>query len=145
MDVVAFITGLVVGVVAVGLAIEIGMRKMTKTNPASRPTHKWSLAELKNPRIVAEYLGDMELPKDAKVVVNHIQNQERLQGVEAKTHTGIRGNYILGENRALILAGPVKENELGIWTVEKSMLEKLNAYFEDSWAKAHEFDPNEQK
>ena len=27
----------------------------------------------------------------------------------------------------------LEDDELGIWTVEKSMLDKLNRYFEDSW------------
>jgi hypothetical protein len=36
----------------------------------------------------------------------------------------------------LILSGPIKQDELGIWTVEKEMLEKLNRYFNDSREKA---------
>jgi hypothetical protein len=45
----------------------------------------------------------------------------------------------------LILSGPIQQEELGIWTVEKDMLEKLNKYFEDSWEKATPLFDDEQK
>lgn len=136
MDVIAFIIGLIIGVITVGLAIEIGMRRVNKTQPATRPTHKWSIAEIANPRIIAENMGAIELPKNAKVVVNEYQNGAMLKGIDVKQHSGIRGNFILGDDRALILSGPIKQDELGVWTVEKDMLEKLNKYFNDSWEKA---------
>jgi hypothetical protein len=136
MDVVAFIAGLIIGVIAIGLAIELGMRRINKAEPATRPTHKWSIAEIANPRIIAENMGAIELPRNAKVVVNEFQDGSMLKGIEVKQHSGIRGNFILGDDRALILSGAIKQDELGIWTVEKEMLEKLNKYFNDSWEKA---------
>jgi len=144
MDVIAFIIGLIIGVITVGLAIEIGMRRVNKTQPGTRPTHKWSIAEIANPRIIAENMGDIELPKNAKVVVNEFQNGAMLKGIDVKQHSGIRGNFILGDDRALILSGPIKQDELGVWTVEKDMLEKLNKYFNDSWEKATPMIDDEQ-
>jgi hypothetical protein len=144
MDVIAFIIGLIIGVVTVGLAIEIGMRRVNKTQPATRPTHKWSIAEIVNPRIIAENMGAIELPKNAKIVVNEYQNGAMLKGINVKQHSGIRGNFILGDDRALILSGPIKQDELGVWTVEKEMLEKLNKYFNDSWEKATPMIDDEQ-
>ena len=136
MDVVAFIIGLLIGVFTIGIAIEIGMRRMNKTQPATRPTHKWSISEIANPRIIAENIGAIELPNNTKIVVNEYENMENLRGVDVKHHSGIRGNFILGDDRALILSGSIKQDELGIWTVEKDMLQKLNKYFNDSWEKA---------
>ncbi|MFW6122169.1 MAG: hypothetical protein ACOC80_14905, partial [Petrotogales bacterium] len=134
----------IIGVIFVGLAIELGIRKKNTSQPASRPTHKWSISEISNPRIVAEHMGNMELPKNAKVVVNHYDNKDLFKGMEVKEHPGVRGNFILGDERALILAGPIEENELGIWTVEKVMLDKLNRYFEESWSKAANMKHEEQ-
>ena len=145
MDIVAILIGFVIGVVTVGLAIEIGMKKTTRGLPASRPTHKWSLDEIPNPKIIAEDMGDISLPKTSKVVVNQYRDKEQFVGIEAKEHSGIRGNFILGEDRALILSGPLTENGLGIWTVEKGMIEKLNKYFEDSWSKASRMQHEENK
>jgi len=136
MDVLSVIIGIIIGIVTIGLAIELGMKKTSQTQPASRPTHKWSISEISNPRIIAEHMGNMELPKNAKIVVNRYDNKELFKGVNVKEHSGIRGNFILGDDRALILSGPIKENELGIWTVEKALLERLNGYFEESWSKA---------
>ena len=145
MDVIAFIVGLIIGVITVGLAIEIGMRRVNKKEPATRPTHKWSIAEIANPRIIAENMGVIELPKNAKIVVNEYQDGSILKGIDVKQHSGIRGNFILGDDRALILSGSIKQDELGIWTVEKDMLEKLNRYFNDSWEKATPLIDDEQE
>jgi len=90
-------------------------------------------------------MGVMELPKNAKVVVSQFQDGAMLKGVNVKQHSGIRGNFILGDDRALILSGPIKQDELGIWTVEKEMLEKLNKYFADSWEKATSMIEDEQE
>jgi tetrahydromethanopterin S-methyltransferase subunit F len=144
MDIAAFIIGFIIGVISVGVAIELGMRKTVKTQPASRPTHTWSISEISNPRIMAEYLGDIEIPENAKIVVKEYEDENTLEGRNVKKHSGIRGNFILGDDRALILAGPVKKDELGIWTVEKTMLDKLNRYFEDSWSKARTIKTKEQ-
>lgn len=144
MDVLSVIVGIIIGIISVGLAIELGMKKTNPTQPGSRPTHKWSFSEIKNPRIIAEHMGEMELPKNAKVVVNRYDNKDLLKGLEVKEHSGIRGNYILGDDRALILSGPIKEDELGIWTIEKGMLDRLNEYFEESWTKATNMKHKEQ-
>ncbi|EMR74491.1 hypothetical protein MBGDF03_00691 [Thermoplasmatales archaeon SCGC AB-540-F20] len=144
MDVLSVIIGIIIGIISVGLAIELGMKKTNASQPASRPTHKWSVSEILNPRIVAEHMGSMELPKNAKVVVNQYDNKDLFKGMEVKKHSGIRGNFILGDDRALILSGPIEENGLGIWTVEKAMLDKLNRYFEDSWSNATNMKHEEQ-
>ena len=144
MAVVEFILGFVIGIVVVGLAIELGMKKTNKGQPASRPTHRWSISEISNPRIIAEHMGNMELPKSAKVVVNQYDNKDIFKGRNVKKHSGIRGNFILGDDRALIVAGPITKEELGIWTVEKGMIEQLNKYFEDSWAKATKLKEDEK-
>ena len=145
MDIVAILIGFIIGIITVSLAIELGMKKTSNKLPTSRPTHKWSLDEISNPRIIAEYMGDLSLPKNSKVVVNQYKDKEMFIGIEAREHSGIRGNFILGDDRALILSGPVKENELGIWTVDKGMLEKLNRYFEDSWSKGSRMQHEEKK
>jgi len=144
MDALSVIVGIIIGFVFVGFAIELGLKKSNPKQSSSRPTHKWSISEISNPRIIAEYMGDIQLPNNAKVVVNKYENEELLKGKQVKQHPGIRGNFILGENRALIISGPIQEEELGIWTVEKEMLEKLNKYFEDSWYKASEIKQEEQ-
>jgi len=83
---------------------------------------------------VYKFLSDVDLPKDSKIIVKRYKNKEMLAGLDVKEHNGIRGNYILGDDRALILAGPIKKDELGFWTVEKEIVQKLNQNFNEMWA-----------
>jgi hypothetical protein len=134
MDIISLVIGFAIGVIVVGLAIEIGTKKSSQTPPASKHTKKWSISEISNPRIIAEYLSDVELPKNSKVIVSRYKNKEMLAGLDVKEHKGIKGNYIVGDDRALILAGPVKKDEVGFWTVEKDIVEKLNQEFDEMWS-----------
>lgn len=134
MDIISLVIGFAIGVIVVGLVIEIGMKKSSQTPPASKHAKKWSISEISNPRIMAEYLSDVELPKNSKVIVSRYKNKEMLAGLDVKQHKGIKGNYIVGDDRALILAGPVKKDEVGFWTVEKDIVEKLNQEFDEMWS-----------
>jgi hypothetical protein len=134
MDIISLVIGFIIGVIVLGLAFEIGTKKTSQTPPASKRTKKWSISEISNPRIVAEYLSDVELPKGSKVIVNQYKNKDILEGLNVKEHKGIKGNYIIGDDRVLILAGPVKKDEIGIWTVEKNIVEQLNQEFNQMWA-----------
>jgi len=134
MDIISLVIGFAIGVVVVGLAIEVGMKKSSQIPPASKHTKKWSISEISNPRIMAEYLSDVELPKDSKIIVNRYKDKEMLAGLDVKEHKGIKGNFIVGDDRALILAGPIKKDEVGFWTVEKDIVEKLNQEFDEMWS-----------
>jgi hypothetical protein len=145
-NIIFFIIGFFIGVIVVAFAIELGTKKGTGKEPASRTTQMWSLNEISNPRIIAEYLGsDLEIPKNSKLVVNRVNDEQLIKGLSVKKHTGIKGNYVLGDDRALILAGPLKKDEIGVWTVEKDILTKLNAYFDQSWSKGVDFKPTQDK
>ena len=144
MDIVSLIIGFAIGVVVVGLAIEIGIKKTSQVPPASKHTKNWDISEISNPRIMAEYLSDVELPKDSKIIVKTYKNKETLDGLDVKEHKGIKGNFILGDDRALILAGPIRKDELGFWTVEKDIVQKLNQEFNEMWAEGSRMQQEEK-
>ena len=122
------------------------MKKTFSGNPKSKQIKKWNINEFTNPKIMAEYLMDgVTIPKGSKVIVNQYKNKDNLQGLEAKKHGGIKGNYILDEDRALILAGPFKHEEVGFWTVEKEIVDKLNQEFEEKWDEASKIKFEEKK
>ena len=73
------------------------------------------------------------IPKNSKVVVNKCKNQGALANINARQNSGVRGNFIVGDDRALILAGPVNRNEIGFWTVEKEIVEQLKEDFDQKW------------
>lgn len=135
MDIISLVVGFAIGIIVLGIALEIGIKKTPQTLPASKQTKKWSISEISNPRIMAEYLSDVELPKDSKIIVNQYKDKEMLAGLDAREHKGIRGNFIVGDDRALILSGPIKKNEVGFWTVEKEIVDQLNQEFNEMWEK----------
>ena len=136
MDVISLILGFIIGVVVVGIAVEFGTKKKQNNSPSSKHTKKWNISELSNPRVVAEYLGDIEIPKNTKIIVNKYKDSQNLMGLDARKNKEIKGNYIIGDDRALILAGPLKKDEVGFWTVEKEIVEELNKEFFENWAKS---------
>lgn len=133
MDIIALVIGFSIGVVVVAIAIEMGMKKTSRAPPASKHTDAWSLDEIANPRIMVEYMMEGEIPEGVPVLVNQYRDKNYLKGTNAKLHNDIKGNYILGDDRVLILSGPFKKDEVGVWTVEKEIVEKLNNDFNKMW------------
>jgi hypothetical protein len=140
MDIVSLVVGFILGVIVVGLAVEIGLRKVTSKTPSSKHAKNWSINEISNPKVMAEYLSNIELPKDSKVLVNRYKDKDLLTGLNAREHRGIKGNFIIGDDRALILAGPIKKDEVGFWTVEEDIVRQLNQEFDEMWAEATKMD-----
>lgn len=144
MDIIAIILGFFMGVIVVGLAIEIGIKKITGTTPASKHTKSWNISEISNPKIMAEYLSNVDLPKGSKVLVNKYKDKDLLTGLDAREHKGIRGNFVVGDDRALILAGPIKKDEMAFWTVEEDIVRQLNEQFNEKWSEAQDLHQNKE-
>ena len=113
MDVISLILGFIIGVVVVGIAVEFGTKKKQNNSPSSK-----------------------HIPKNTKIIVNKYKDSQNLKGLDARKNKEIKGNYIIGDDRALILAGPLKKDEVGFWTVEKEIVEELNKEFFENWAKS---------
>lgn len=143
VDIISLVIGFAIGLVVFAIAVEFGLKKSTSTPPASKHTKSWSISEISNPRIMAEYLSNVDLPQGSKVLVNKYKDKEKLAGFDVKEHKGIRGNFIIGDDRALILSGPIKENEIGIWTVEKDIVQELNREFKEMWNEASKMEWDE--
>lgn len=134
MDVISFGVGLVIGAIISLMALSIALPKRRERNePSSRYTSNWSLSTLTNPRIVAEYLLDVDIPPGARVVVKQCKDKEKLKGLNVRYNPNVKGCFALGEDRAIILAGPFKNREPAVITVEKNILLKLNDRFESYW------------
>jgi hypothetical protein len=136
VDILSLGIGFIIGVVVVAIAIEFGSKKTKNVMPSSRRTLEWDINEIQNPKIMAEYLGDIAIPKESRVLVNKYKDIQMFKGLNAKRSTRIKGNYILGDDRALILSGPLKKDEIGFWTVEKDIVDSLHQEFDAYWQKA---------
>ena len=145
MDIISLAVGFIIGVILVAIAIEVGTKKSKHTPQTSKHTKKWSISEISNPKIIAEYLADVDLPKNSRILVNNYKDKRKFAGLDVREHKGIKGNYIVGEDRALILAGPLKKDEVGFWTVEKDIVNDLNQEFDQMWAKGSKIELEEKR
>ena len=144
MDIFSLVVGFALGIIIVALVMEFGMKKIGRTAPSSSHAKSWSIDEIRNPKIMAEYLSDMELPKNSKVLVNKYKSKDKLSGINAREHRGIKGNFIVGDDRALILAGPLKKNEVAFWTVEEDIVRQLNQEFDEMWTEGTTLHQNKE-
>ncbi|MEA2054984.1 MAG: hypothetical protein U9O96_07780 [Candidatus Thermoplasmatota archaeon] len=137
MDVVSIIVGFVVGIVAVSIAIELSWKK-EETVETYKIAKKWSLAEIKNPLIVAEKLK-MDAPRNSKIVVK--VNTAFSKG--AKQNDAVKGNFALGSDRALIFSGEIRGGQLAFWTIDERILRNLRNLFNQFWEGKEEKGPTE--
>jgi len=141
MDPISLLVGFIIGLIVATMAIEFGMRKPVESatfHSTARLTYVWSLSEIRNPSVVAEYLDEIEIPKNARVVFKECKDIKILKDIKARKNEDIRVNFVLGDNRALILSGPIKEGQMGIWVIDPFILRKLKAEFERLWNKGTE-------
>jgi len=145
MDIITLAVGFIIGVIVVAIAIEFGSKKDKVDMPNSRRTVDWNINEINNPKIMAEYLGNVSLPEKSMVLVHKYKDSDLFQGLNTRRNTEIKGNYVLGDDRALILSGPMKEGELGFWTVEKEIVNSLHDDFNHHWKNGQSLRTGEKK
>jgi hypothetical protein len=127
VDIISLIVGFVVGIVAVSIAIELGWKK-EEPMETCKIAKKWSLTEIRNPLIVAEKLK-MDMPKNSKVVVK----VETAFSKGAKQNSEVKGNFAIGDDRALIFSGEIREGQLAFRTVDERILRNLRNMFNNFW------------
>jgi len=125
MDVIAFIAGLIVGIVIVSIAVEFAWRKSIPEKTC-KLIKKWDLKELKNPLIVAEKLN-VEPPAEAKVVVAAPSPFAK----KARENPDVVGNFAVGLNKAYIFAGEIREGQVAIVTSDDDILKELRDMFHE--------------
>ena len=128
MDIISFIAGLVVGIVAVSVAVEFAWRKSIPEKTC-KVIKNWRLNELKSPMIVAEKI-QVAVPPDAKVVVSSPS-----PGVKARENPDVVGNFAVGLNKAFIFAGEIKEGQIAIVTSDEDIIKFLKEQFYEFWRK----------
>ena len=142
LDIISFIAGLVVGIVAVSIAVEFAWRK-SFPEKTCKVTKKWSLNELKSPAIVAERL-EISPPEDARVVVATPTPPAK----KARENPDAIYNFAIGLNKAYIFAGKIMDGQIAIVTGDEDIIKELKEKFYELWRKKEEiksFIPSEGK
>ncbi len=131
MDIIAFVAGLIVGIVAVSVAVEFAWKKSVPEKTC-KLIRKWDLHEIKNPLIAGEKLL-VAPPENAKVVVG----TPSAFAQNARENPRVTGNYAVGVNKAFIFAGDIKEGQLAVVTSDEDILKELRDTFY-TWYKTRE-------
>lgn len=132
MEIISLIIGFVVGVVAISLAIELGWRK-EEAPEKCKIARRWNVREIKNPLVMAEKIK-LEMPMNAKMIVAvHTPFSKN-----AKMDSNVKGNVIIGDTRALIFSGEIREGQLAFWTIDENIIRTLRNKFYNVWEKKEE-------
>lgn len=123
MDLIAFVAGLIVGIVAVSIAVEFAWKKDVPEKKC-KLVKKWRQHEIKNPLIVTEKLLT-EPPKHAKIVVKEPSSFAK----KARENTNVKGNFIVGIEKALIFAGDIRDDQLAMLTSDEDIINELHDTF----------------
>jgi len=132
MDIISFIAGLVVGIVAVSIAVEFAWRK-SLPEKTCKIIKNWRLSELKSPLIVAEKL-EMEIPDDAKAVVATPSPYAK----NARENADAIHNFAVGLNKAFIFSGKIMDGQIAIVTSDEDIIKELKEKFYELWRKKEE-------
>lgn len=132
MDIVSFIAGLVVGIVAVSIAVEFAWRK-SMPEKTCKLIKNWNLNELKSPLIVAKKL-EITPPSNAKVVVSSPTPYAK----NARENPDAIQNFAIGLNKAFIFLGDIKEGQMAIVTGDEDIIKELKEKFYELWRRKEE-------
>ena len=140
VDVISMLLGFLVGVVAAGFAVELGLKKLFAPPEASKLTNVWSLSELPSPLIVATQIRDVTVPKNSRLVTGGSFELAR-DGFEVRKNAAAHGNFAVDavQNRALLFLGGIEKNALALWTVDEKLIERLRAEFNRQWTRSTDY------
>lgn len=141
MEVLSTLVGFVVGVVAAGIAVELGLKKWFSAPDSSKLTTIWSLTELQSPEIVATSLhAGVEVPANARIVSAGDVPPSR-KGLNVRRNTEARGSFAIDAHRAraVLFLGAIEKGTLALWTVDERIIERLRAEFSRLWTRSTDY------
>src|SRR5687767_7362885 len=141
MDVLSTLIGFIIGIVAAGFAVELGLKKLFAPPDNSKLTTVWSLTELTAPHIVATSLeAGVEVPKTARVVASSKMPPAK-GGFELRRNAQAKGSFALDSQnpRALLFLGGIAPGSLALWTVDEKLIERLRAEFNRLWTRSTDY------
>ncbi|MCD6481841.1 MAG: hypothetical protein J7L31_06190 [Thermoplasmata archaeon] len=135
MEVITFVAGVIVGIVAVSIAVEFAWKK-SLPEKTCKLTRKWNLNELKSPLIATEKLL-VDAPGNARVVVASPSPQAK----NARENPDVMVNFAVGLNKAYLFAGEIKEGQIAMVTSDEEIMKELKDIFYDFYRKHEKVKP----
>lgn len=140
VDIVSALIGFLVGVVASGIAVELGLKKLLSPPDRGKLTTVWSLSELPRPLVVTTGVDDdVKIPSKAKVVTN--RQMPSGTNAEVRSNAQAAGNFAVDaeEDRAILFLGGVQKKALALWTVDDRLIARLRAEFNRLWTRSLDY------
>lgn len=137
---ISVLIGFLVGIVAAGFAVELGLKKFLSPPESGKLTNVWSLTELASPLIVATQIADLAVPKASRMVTAH-NLQVPQEGFQVRKNGDAKGNFAVdaANNRALLFLGGIEPRALALWTVDEQVIERLRAEFNRLWTRSTDY------
>ncbi len=140
VEIVSVLIGFLVGVVAAGFAVELGLRKLLSPPEKSKLTQVWSLNEFPRPLIASTQLAGLDVPKQSRLIVA-AKYEGRRDGFELRTSPDCHGNFVVDANapRALLFLDGIRPGALALWTVDERLIERLRSEFNRLWGRSVDY------
>lgn len=135
LDILSLVIGLVVGALAVAIAIETTGRTREKPQPLGKLTTGWRLSELRSPLIVARDILDVEVPEDARIVASGLVDPGIQDRCEIRQVPPVRAEFALDleHGRAFLFLGGIRRDAMALLSVDPVTLQRLEAEFKRLW------------
>ncbi|HLE47807.1 MAG TPA: hypothetical protein VI818_05870, partial [Candidatus Thermoplasmatota archaeon] len=141
MEVLSTFIGFVVGLIAAGIAVELGLKKLFAPPDQSKLTTIWSLSELQSPEVVATSLSPaVEVPATARIVTAE-NVPPPVRGVQIRRNAAAKGSFALDAQkpRALLFLGGIEPGSLALWTVDEKLIDRLRSEFNRLWTRSTDY------
>lgn len=141
MDVLSTFIGFVVGLIAAGIAVELGLKKLFAPPDTGKLTSIWSLSELHAPEVVATTLSSaVQVPATARIVTA-ANVPPPSKGVQIRRNPEAKACFALDakQPRALLFLGGIEPGSVALWTVDEKLIERLRSEFNRLWTRSTDY------
>jgi len=135
MDILSLVIGLVVGGLAVAIAIETTGRNRDKPQPLGKLTTSWRLSELHEPVIVASDVMDVDVPATARIAASGLVEPAVQDRCDVRQVPPVRAEFALDltAGRGLLFLGGVRRDAMALLTVDPATVQRLESEFRTLW------------
>ena len=135
LDILSIVIGLVVGGLAVGIALETTGRNREAPPATVKLTTGWRLGELHDPILVARDVLDADVPAGTRVVASGLVDASVQDACEVRQVPPVRAEFALDitAGRAFLFPGGVRRNAMALLTVDPAIVQRLETEFRTLW------------
>ena len=142
----AIFVGFVLGVAATAIAWHFSTR-FVRNPERTKVTAVWSLQDLtepgQRPAIMAERVGGLKIPANAKVIVPtgtlNAVPPEVLATCEVRMHPEVRVNAAIGKDQVILFSGSVAQTSTAVVSINEDIVRRLQNDFARMWGQSTPF------